>query len=63
MSAEKHHTCVRGQLIQQLHHALRLLSSPHPDGGPASNSAVLLLNFGGTAFGDEWPQLTKSLNT
>lgn len=49
--------CVRGQLIQQLHHAFSLLGSPHLDGGATSNPAILLLNFGGSAFGDEWCQL------
>lgn len=55
------HTCVRRQLIQQLHHAFSLPGSPHLDGGSTSDPAILLLNFGGSAFGDEWRQLTKSL--
>lgn len=63
MLMKKHHTCVGGQFIQQLHHALSLLGSPYLDGGPASNPAVLLLNLGGSTFGDEWCQLTKSFNT
>lgn len=53
---------MRGQLVQQLHHAFPLLGGPHLDGRAASDPAVLLLNFGGSAFGDEWSQLTKSLN-
>lgn len=59
---KKRGTCVWGQLIQQLHHAFSLLGGPHLDGRPASNPAVLLLNFGGSAFGDDWCQLTKSFN-
>lgn len=62
MLIKKHCTGVWGQLVQQLYHAFSLLGSPHLDGGSASNSAVLLLNFGGSAFGDDWCQLTKSFN-
>lgn len=51
-----------GHLVQQLHHAFSLLGSPHLDGGSTANPAVLLLDFGGSTFGDDWCQPTKSFN-
>lgn len=62
MFIKKHATCVWGHLVQQLHHAFSLLGSPHLDGGSTANPAVLLLDFGGSTFGDDWCQPTKSFN-
>lgn len=51
-------TCVWTGLVQQLHHALPLHGGPASDGGAAPDAAVLLLDLGRTALGDERTQLT-----
>lgn len=59
-SSQRSSTSVRRHAVQQLHHAFPLHCCPLLDGGAPSNPAVLLLDLGRAALGDEGSQLTAA---